>query len=192
MSHAAIKMAIFLLITGTLAGISISSLLRAQGDPKPAGVSAAIFSAAFLYFSWACYRGICNQRKARVLYYFERKLGQSETWLAGEAYLQHSRQLDEIASRNNFRPLSAFASGDDLVRGEMLQWFCTNEAMDTIERHLQDDAVSTLPATVISDLKKMRDALFLASSKSVKFCFFLRAGTSANVLEMERRKGTFF
>lgn len=192
LNRVAIKSAFFLLVIGVMAGISIVSFLHATSNAKSTGIPAAVFSVAFLFFAWASYKGFRNQYKARVLPYFEHPLGQNETWLAGEAYLQHSRQLDEIASRNDVRPLSKFASGDDLVRGEVLNWFSPGEALQTVERLLQVDVTSTLPVPVVSDLEKMRDALRLASSKSIKFCFLLREGTSASGMEMERRKGSFF
>ncbi|MGH9564098.1 MAG: hypothetical protein ACRD3S_21810, partial [Terracidiphilus sp.] len=76
-------------------------------------------------------------RHVRVLPYFERPLGQKDTWLAGENYLRHSRKLDEIATSLGVHPLSKFASGDDLIRGETLHWFSPQDALHTTERLLE-------------------------------------------------------
>ena len=188
----AIRMAILLVIGGTLAGTNLFSFFNGKGDTTSAGVAAAIFSAIFLFLAFATWRGIRDLFHVRVLPYFERPIGQKNTWLAGKDYLRRSRQLDEIATRLGVRPLSEFASGDDMIRWEKLQWFPPEEALKTVERLLQSDAQMSLEPAAISDLTHIRDALRLACSQSVKFCFLIREGSSANGLEMERRKGSFF
>ena len=185
-------MAILLIIFGTLAGANLFSFLQGAGNTKPAGMAAAVFSAIFLLLVFATYQSIRSQFRVRVIPYFERPLGQKDTWLSGENYLQHSRMLDEIATRIGVQPLSEFASGDDLIRGESLHWFQPENALRTTERLLQTDISATLPSTVVSDLTRIRDALRLACSQSVKFCFLIREGASTSGLEMERRKGSFF
>jgi hypothetical protein len=186
------RMAILLVVATALAGISVFSLFFGKGNTTAAGITATVFTVIFLLLAFATYQSIRNIYRARVLPYFERPLGQKDTWLSGENYLQHSRQIDEIAARIGVRPLSEFASGDDLIRGESLNWFQPEDALHTTERLLQTDICSTLPSAVVSDLTRIRDALRLACSQSVKFCFLIREGSSASGLEMERRKGSFF
>lgn len=187
----ATRMTIFLVIVGALAGTNLFSFFQGKGDTS-AGIAAAVFSAIFLFLVFATWGGIHGMFRVRVLPYFERPLGQKDTWLAGENYLRHSRQLDEMAARLGVRRLSEFASGDDMVRGEKLQWFPPDEALKTVERLLQPDTQTSLAPAVVSDLTHIRDALRSASSQSVKFCLLIREGSSASGLEMERRKGSFF
>ena len=105
-----------LVIFGALAGTNVFSFFQRKSDTTSGGV-AAIFSAIFLFLVFATWSGIRSLRHVRVLPYFERPLGQKGTWLAGENYLRYSWELDEIATRLGVRPLSEFASGDDMVRG---------------------------------------------------------------------------
>jgi hypothetical protein len=79
-----------------------------------------------------------------------------------------------------------------MIRGEKLQWFPPEEALKSVDRLLQPDTQTSLVPAVISDLTCVRDALRSACSKSTKFCFLIREGSSTSGLEMERRKGSFF
>jgi hypothetical protein len=187
----AARMTVLVFIAAALAGTNLVSFFQGKSDTTSGGV-AAIFLAIFLFLVFATWSGIRALRHVRVLPYFERPLGQKDTWLAGENYLRHSRELDEIGTRLGVRPLSEFASGDDMVRGEKLQWFPPEEALKSVERLLQPDTQRSLSPAVVSDLAHIRDALRSACSQSVKFCFLLREGSSASGLEMERRKGSFF
>lgn len=182
------KIAVLLAILGSVAGLCLSSFF--QGRAGSFGTGAAL--AAFLFFAWAAYRGIREQLHVRLVPYFERRLGSVTTFLVGRDLLYHSRRLDEIASRLGQRPLSEFASGDDMIWGEALNWFSPEEALETIERLLKPDVTNDLPAGVISDLKQMREALNTARSQNVRFCFLIREGSSASGAEMDRRKGSFF
>jgi hypothetical protein len=188
----ATRMTILLVIAAALAGTNLFSFFKGKGDTTSAGIAAAVFSAIFLFLAFAIWRGIHDLFRVRVLPYFEHPLGQKDTWLADENFLRHSRQLDEIAARLGVRPLSEFASGDDMIWGESLCWFSPDDALRTTERLLQTDVTASLPSAVVSDLTHIRDSLRLACSKSVKFCFLVREGTSASGPEMERRKGSFF
>jgi hypothetical protein len=186
------RMTLFLVISGVLAGTNLFYFFRGINNTTHAGIGAAVFGAIFLFICWATYQSIRSLLKVRVIPYFERPLGQMDTWMSGENYLRHSKKLDEIAILLGVRPLSQFASGDDLVRGEVLCWFSPDEALQTLERILQTDVTTSLPTAVVLDLKRFRDSLRLACSKSIKFCFLIREGSCASGLEMERRKGSFF
>lgn len=186
------RMVLFLAISGVLAGISLLDFFRGKSDTTQNGIAAAAFGAVFIFLCWTTYRSVCNLFQVRVLPYFERPVGQHDTWRSGENYLRHSKKLDEIAARLGVQPLSKFASGDDMIWGESLNWFSPEDALQTLERLLQTDVSNALPSAVVSDLTHIRDSLRLASSKSLKFCLLIREGTSASGMEMERRKGSFF
>lgn len=182
------KVAIVLALGGALAGTCAVFYFRRNGEAALLGIAVVVV----MFLAWAAWRGTRDVLRVRVLPYFDRPLGQKDTWLAGENLLRHSRQLDEIAARLGVRPLSDFASGDDLIRGETLQWFAPGEALKTIDCLLRTDTQASLPPAVVSDLKRVRDALHSASSQSAKFCFLLREGSSISGLESGRRKGSFF
>lgn len=90
------------------------------------------------------------------------------------------------------RPLSEFASGDDLVPGEKLCWFSAEDGLRTAERLTQPDAAASFSAEVHSDLVRLRDALRAACAEGVRFCLLLREGSTASGHEMDQRKGSFF
>jgi hypothetical protein len=159
-----------------------------SGDLIRAGVAAAIF----LLLVWGLVAGVRDQFQVRVLPYFERPVGGIDTWLAGENLLWHSRSLDEAAARCGVAPLSAFASGDDLIPGEELSWFDPSDALRTAERVLEADVAQTLPAGVVTDLERLRDALRRASAQGIRFCLLVREGSVASGHEMSLRKGSFF
>ena len=177
-----------LAVSGTVAAINWGFALDGQGGM----VYALAASALFLMFVWSAVAGYRDQFRVRVLPYFERPVGGTDTWLAGESLVWHSRALDEIAVQCGVTPLSAFASGDDLVVGEVLQWFEPADALRTVERLLEADVAVSLPVGVVSDLERLRDALRLASAAGVRFCLLVREGSFANGHEMSVRKGTFF
>jgi hypothetical protein len=183
-----IKLAIMLAVLLILAGVSSFLALHGKNDVAVLSVVVAIF----LWIIFVAYRTVRDQFHVRVIPYFERKIGKKDAWLTGQNYLKHSRQLDEIAGRIGVRPLSEFASGDDLVPGEQLQWFLAQDALQTIEKLLNTEVVAEMPAAVASDLTHIRDSLRLACSHGVKFCFLIREGLSASGIEMDKRKGSFF
>jgi hypothetical protein len=148
-------MTILLIVAATLAGTSMVSFFRGTGDATAPGIAATVFTVVFLFLTFATYQSIRSLFRVRVLPYFERPLGQKDTWLLGENYLRHSRQLDEIATRIGVRPLSDFASGDELIRGEVSLWFSAEDALKTIERLLQVDISATLPTAVVSSAQNI-------------------------------------
>jgi hypothetical protein len=158
------------------------------GDLTRAGVAIAIFllAVANIIFSFR------DQFLVRVVPYFERPVGETDTWLAGEDLLWHSRALDEAATRSGVTPLSAFLSGDDLIPGEELRWFTPDDALRTAERLQEPDVAATLPAGVIADLERLRDALGRASGQGIRFCLLIREGSVTSGHEMSVRKGSFF
>lgn len=178
----------WLAAAGTVAALNLAFALAGWGGWVWAGAASALF----LLIAWSVAAGYRDQFRVRVLPYFERPVGDTDTWLAGESLLWHSRALDEIAVRCGVTPLSAFASGDDLVAGEESQWFAPGDALRTAERLLEADVAESLPAGVVSDLERLRDALRLAGAAGVRFCLLVREGSFASGHEMSVRKGSFF
>ncbi len=151
-----------------------------------------LFTAAFVVLFISSVLGTIDQFRVRVIPYFETRLGDVDTWLTGKSLLWHSRDLDELAEFLTLRPLSSFASGDDLVQGEELQFFDPKEALPTLEKLLTRSKASRFPRELVSDLTRLRDALKSASEKNVRFCLLLREGSTTSGHEMSLRKGSFF
>lgn len=148
--------------------------------------------AAFLYFAVALMIGIRDSFRVRVLPYFERRLGNGTSFLMGKSLLEHSRSLDEIAKQLGATPLSDFATGDDMVCFEKLNWHEPAEAMRTTQQLLNSEAAAAFPEDLRSDLKALENALAEACRQNVRFGLLLREGSCASGLEMDRRKGSFF
>ena len=155
-------------------------------------IRAGIALALLLLVVASAWVAIRDQRHVVVLPYFQRRVGEIDTFLAGEHLLNHSRRLDEVAARSGVTPLSAFASGDDLVRGETLTWFDPTDALRTTERLLAADVAARLPVEVVADLDLLRIALGRASAQGIWFCLLIREGRTTSGHEMSMRQGSFF
>ncbi|EEF57387.1 hypothetical protein, partial [Pedosphaera parvula] len=153
---------------------------------------AATLLALFLYHCFVVCVSVRDLFRVRLLPYFERRLGGADTWMHGEKLLWHSRLLDETAIKHGVRPLSDFTSGDDMIHGEVLEWFVADDALRTVNYLLETSGVTNFPDGVISDLGKLQHALKDAHSKDVRFCLLLREGSSASGAEMDQRQGSFF
>jgi hypothetical protein len=112
--------------------------------------------------------------------------------MMGKSLLEHSRSLDEIAKQLGGTPLSEFATGDDMVCFEKLNWHEPTEALRTTQGLLNSEAAKAFPEDLRSDLKALEDALAEACRQNVRFGLLLREGSFASGLEMDRRKGSFF
>lgn len=182
------RVVVVLLASAGLAGWSIASFLRTDS----ALWAAAMFSAVFLFALVASIFGIRDVFHVALLPYFSQRLGDSGTFLRGRAILWHSRLLDDLAARLAVRPISDFASGDDLVLFEKLQWFAPGPALETVNRIRECDTANSFPEELRVDLEAMATALASAQAKEVQFCFLIREGSSTSGIEMSARKGSFF
>lgn len=175
-------------LTVTIAALTILPIGIGYGSLLLASIGAALL----LVVGINAVFGMLDMLQARVLPYFEVELGDTETWLAGKALLQHSRLLDDSAQRLGVIPLSEFASGDPLISGESHALFDAAEALVTVEALLFAPETSFLGDPVLDDLTKLRDALALAKDRKVRFSLHLREGSTASGHEMDQRKGSYF
>jgi len=182
------QLAILLVLSGT--AMSIAWFYITLGEGSVALTS--LLTAIFLWLGWCAYESVPGVLQVRLIPYFERRIDGPDTWSSGVSLLWCSRQLDATAESIGVQPLSNFASGDDLISSEELCWFSSEKGLRTIERLTEPDMADSLPRDAVSDLKKLRDALRIASAKDVDFCLLLREGTSASGLEMAQRQGSFF
>ena len=187
---------VWLVGSGTVVMVNLTALVAGWKFQMGIGwldwVGAGVAVIFFLLIVAAVRAGIRDQFQVAVLPYFERQVGDIDTFLAGEALIWHSRELDEVAARCGVTPLSAFASGDDLIRGEQVCWFEAAEGLRTTERLLEPDVAGTLPAGVVTDLERLRDALRRASAQGIRFGLLVREGSYASGHEMSLRRGSFF
>lgn len=179
---------------GCLSILLIIALLACV--PTLVGVG-SVFSASFAaaMLIWAVVGtilGNLDSRQARVLPYFERRLGGIDTWLAGEYLLANSRALDQIAFELGVTPLSEFASGDPLIAGETTAMFDAAPALLTVDALLGAEITRMLGEPVVSDLTRLRAALALAQEQGVRFSLHLRQGNTASGYEMDMRRGSYF
>ncbi len=182
------RMAWTLAITGVPAtGLSIG-IVQGWGNTHIASIATAISLLVLPTLPLA----LIDCFIVRVLPYFERPVGGTDTFLAGKGLLWHSRQLDAIAARHGVRPLSEFASGDDLIPGEELRWFPCTEALLTVDCLLAHAGAEDFSVKLVSDLTRLREGLRLADAKGIRFCLLLREGSVTSGWEMSQRKGSFF
>ncbi len=183
-----LKLGLLILGTGALAVVTVSAHFQSNRG----AYIAALFVGAFLYVLILGTLGSRDVFRVRLLPYFSKRLGDTDTWLTGQSLFRHSRQLDELATKLHILPISAFASGDDLILGEKLQWFDPKPAHETVSQILASPDATSFPDELKSDLQALRAALASASSKNVQFCLLLREGSSTSGAEMDQRKGSFF
>ncbi len=127
--------------------------------------------------------------------YFQRRLGQIDTFLAGQTIARFLTQLDAIASDQNVPLLSTFGFADDL-RGEVLRWHDPKTGLRSLEAILVGLDHSQIPESVrrplVDDLKKWHHALERAALENVLFCLLLRHESTTSGHEWDVRKGSAF
>lgn len=148
-----------------------------------------------LMFLWfACM--LCTLgSKPRILPFFEKQVGQTDTWLSGEALARNCRALDEAAAAHGLVPLSEFGY-EEAPPGEESEWRDASRGVETAKGlaelvgrlpRLVDD-----PAQVQVELELLEDALAKASYRGIRFCLHLRCSDFVCPAEIAARKGSYF
>ena len=155
----------------------------------PFGIAVAFF---LLFLSGQ----IANFRESwevRVVPYYERPVGDIDTLMSGEAYVRHSRIVDERAVRHGVRPLSEFLSPNELGMGpgDRPTFFDAAGGRGTVDRLPEPDIAADLPPEVIADLRRWQTALTRASDQDIRFCLNLRTWSGLMQGEEERLHGSF-
>jgi hypothetical protein len=179
-------------IIGLLAALFIGRSVFGNGSLLPGAIAMAILS---LFSIAAAYSMYDVRHHVQVIPYFERTVGDIDTFLAGHALARSVTQLDEFARDNQLQPLSSFGFNDDLC-GESLNWHLAEEGLKTVNGLLQ-----LLPTrsellrnheTLADDLEKLRHALERAKDQQIRFCLLLRHGNGTSGQEWSMRQGTAF
>ena len=159
------------------------------------GALAAVAAAASLYFLRALIGGIRDTTAARIVPYFQARLGldASSPFSRGAALARHCRSLDELGTRLGVAPISAFGFNDDAA-GERVTWYLSSAGLETVvalKNHLQTAAHDE---ELLRDLAALEAALEEAAKQEVSFCFILRPGRDEFISppEMDRREGSFW
>ena len=90
-------------------------------------------------------------RYVRIMPYFQRSLGEIDTFLNGKALVRSLKQLDAVAIEQGVQPLSAFGFNDDL-RGETLVWYAPEDGLKTIETLLNELKRSQIPDVTVHQI----------------------------------------
>lgn len=174
----------------------LSLLLGTIFGPVPP-IATAFCAAVFLMFGLVGGLGSLydTYHYIRIIPYFQRTLGEIDTFLAGRSIARYLAQLDAIAVEQNVQQLSTFGFADDLA-GEELHWHDPTLALQSIaaiQNALDCTYVpNSIRKAILDDLKKWQYALERAASEGVQFCLLLRHGNSTSGHEWDIRKGSAF
>ncbi|MCC6739772.1 MAG: hypothetical protein IT452_12065 [Planctomycetia bacterium] len=139
-----------------------------------------------LFASLLCFR----HPRPRFLPYFERGLGDTDTFLGGEALARNCRRLDEAAAAHGRVPLTAFVGGREgpfRAAGEGLE--AVRQLAGLVASHpgVVDD-----PRAVLEELGLIEDALSKAHGRGVGFCLHVRCEDYVVPAEIAALKGSYF
>ncbi|MGN6546791.1 MAG: hypothetical protein ACTHK7_17175 [Aureliella sp.] len=163
-------------------------------------VHPAVTTVSAILFLWLGVIGVASSlddvhRHAQVMPYFQRPVGDIDTFLAGKTLIRYLNQLDAAAEQLGVAPLSSFGFNDDL-RGEQLHWHSPSQGLATVNALLQWLETANAPASVAAllraDLAKWRHALARAEAQSTPFCLLLRHCNATSGHEWEVRQGSAF
>lgn len=111
--------------------LGCSSLLASLYVERLAILAAATL-AIFLVFAWASVWAIYDTyRYVRIVPYFDRTVGDIDTYTAGRELARYCSKLDAMAVASGQQAISAFGFNDDL-RGETLVWHSPSDGLQTV------------------------------------------------------------
>lgn len=127
--------------------------------------------------------------------YFEREVGDIDTFARGRHLARWLGELDDLAARLGVTPFSRYGFADDL-RGETLVWHDPAEGLAVVESLLagldQSDVPERDRPRLAADLRRVAHALSKARDKGIRFCLMHRPDNVTSGQEWEVRKGTVF
>lgn len=184
-------------IAAATAAASAATLARAlvwNGPAWPAATALALFLFLGLV-GWWNWRE--TSRHYRVIPYFERRVGNTRTFLRGRALARRWGRLEALARAEGVAPLSTFGFADDL-RGGPVDWRPAAEGARTIRgllRGLESNPIGSTPeelAELREDLEAIAEALDRAAASGVGFAFLLQHANATSGHEWASRRGTPF
>lgn len=181
-----------LLLTGTCAVIAGVGALRSDGLTLFASITAAVF-----FFTLAGSIGAISDtvRHVRLMPYYRRRVGGTDTFLHGQALARCYRDLEWLAEETGVAPLSHFGFADDLA-GETVIWHPATELLVTVRglaEAIRADPESVCePESVLQDLARWEAAFIRAADLDIELALLIRFGNSTSGLEWDRRIGDPF
>ncbi len=134
--------------------------------------------------------GVRDSMRARIVPYFESRIGRHDAFRHGAVVARRCASLDELCLARGVRPISSFGFADD-IRGERVVWYDASEGLLTIR-----ELMAAVHEEILlgEDLRAMEQALLRASEEDIRFCFILRNGMDHYIspMEMDRRVGSFW
>lgn len=179
-------------VTGMLAATTGAAAIFLRGSLVLAAAAGAVFVFGLL-LSIAGVVDTC--RHARIIPFFPRRVGGTDTFLHGQALVRYFQPLEALANAAGVCPLSTFGFPDPL-RGQPVKWHAAAAGLETVRGligqlepnpHLLGD----VPA-VLQDLRRLEQALSLAAAADIPFSLLLLHGDTTSGLEWERRGGEPF
>ena len=155
-------------------------------------IFASVSGAALLYFLIGTIFGAREYDKIALLPFFEKPVGEIDTFLAGNTLAWNSKRLDQVARNLALPPLCDFASGDPIYTDEESRLFEPSQAIPTIVALRQNEEVLAMGSELSHDMAVLYDALKKADSQGIRFSIHLRIGSTASFHEMETRGGSYF
>lgn len=129
-------------------------------------------------------------RHAALMLYFERDVGEIQSFLAGGEIMRHLIPLDRRCAEIGLPLISTFGFEDDLL-GQVVVWHSADEGLRSVTGLLEQ--ISPLEnGPLVADLRTWQHALVRASEQQIRFCVLMRFGNSTSGQEWSVRKGTAF
>ncbi len=168
---------------------------RGEGADRTV-VAAAMVDAIYALYLWgSLWHWNDVLRHAQVMPYFQRRVGEIDTFLGGRVLARHVVELDLAARGLGLAPLSAFGWADDL-EGDTLTWHDPAAGLETVQALLAllkgEQVARSDRDAIVADLEGIAHALSRAGAKGIWFSLLLRHSTATNGREWEARQGTCF
>lgn len=181
-----------LLLTGVCAALAGLGAVRTEGLTLFASLTTAVF-----FFTVAISIGgiVDTVRHVRLMPYYRRRVGDTDTFLHGQALARCYRDLEWLADEAGVPPLSSFGFADDLA-GERVIWRPADQLLVTVRGlagAIQEDRDSVRePEAVLQDLARWEAAFIRAAELDIELALLIRFGNSTSGLEWDRRIGDPF
>ncbi|MBX3435743.1 MAG: hypothetical protein KF847_20690 [Pirellulales bacterium] len=120
-------------LTLLVAGLAVVATLYLN---LPAVFAAAALAVCLLFGLFGNVMSLIDVRSVRLTPYFQRTVGEIETFLSGKALARNLRFLDDRAVQQGVEPLSSFGFADDLL-GETPVWRQPAEGLRTCRALLE-------------------------------------------------------
>ena len=157
---------------------------------------ASLTTALFLFTLLAGIGGLWDAcRHIRIIPFFASPVGETDTFLYGQALAREFERLETLAEYAGAAPISSFGFPDPLA-GETVSWHPAGEGLRSAQALLAAvDSHGYLfdePEAVRADLRRWETAMGRAAEQEIGFSLLLLHGNTTSSLEWERRGGSPF